>query len=71
MWRLIDEINMKQTNTKKITTLLSLVALIVLLASCKEEPKEIQFPGGLPAMSLKDSLKFDPQWYKAEYKVAT
>ena len=62
---------MKQTNTKKITTLLSLVALIVLLASCKEEPKEIQFPGGLPAMSLKDSLKFDPQWYKAEYKVAT
>lgn len=62
---------MKQTNTKKITTLLSLVALIVLLASCKEDPKKIQFPDGLPTMSLKDSLQFDPDWYKAEYKVVT
>ena len=56
---------------KKSKTHLILVVLVFLLASCKKEPKEIQFPEGLPTMSLKDSLQFDPNWYKAEYKVVT
>lgn len=56
---------------KKSKTHLTLVVLVFLLASCKKEPKEIQFPEGLPTMSLKDSLEFDPNWYKSEYKVVT